>query len=107
GAGPVLRLLRHRCDGRAVADRGLPVAGAGSRRAANCAVGGRVLPAGAAHLFAADVRLSATAAHASGVAFRTSPAVAVRVSPAVAVWVLAGAAGVVPSAAVWVFAGAL
>src|SRR6476660_7448245 len=99
GVGPVLRLLRHRCDGRAVADRGLPVAGAGSRLAANRAVGGRVLPAGAAHPFAADVRPSATAAHASGVAFSTSPAVAV--------WVFAGAVGVVPSVAVWVFAGAV
>src|SRR6476469_9323306 len=92
GAGPVLRLLRHRRDGRAVADRGLPVAGAGSRLAANCAVGGCVFPAGAAHLFATDVRPSATAAHAAGVAFHTSPAMAVRSFAAVAVRVVSSVA---------------
>jgi hypothetical protein len=86
GVGPVLRRLRDRRDGRAVADRGFPVAGAGSRlAAARRAVGGRAFPARTARLFTTAVRPSATAAHVSAVAFRTSPAVAVRPFAAVAV----------------------
>jgi hypothetical protein len=86
GVGPVLRRLRDRRDGRAVADRGFPIAGAGSRLAADrFAVGGRAFLARTARLFAAAVRPSATAAHVSAVAFRTSPAVAVRPIGAMAV----------------------
>src|SRR5262249_13962363 len=99
GGGPVLRLLRDRCDGRAVADRGLPVAVAGSRLAANRVVGGRAFPARAARPSAAGARPFA-AAHASVVAVRAPPAVAVRAPPAVAVRVR-------PAVAVRVFAAAV
>src|SRR6476469_2975111 len=59
GIGPVLRLLRDRRDGRAVADRGSPGAGAGARRGAGGCRDGRAVAHGGFPVAGGGSRLAA------------------------------------------------